>query len=242
MADAMQINPDKELKFRFELKKQIPTTIRLTNTGGEEMAFKVKTTAPKKYCVKPNTGLVAAGQSMVVHVIMQAQREWPTDMSSCKDKFLVQSTLSGGVADFTELFAKGKEDGVIKEAKLRVSYVQPAPPPSPVAEDEEEKGGEDGEGPSLSRMYTSKPEFEAAKVEAKAARGVMPEDTATLQRELERMRNKNDSLATDLNMALGANRADMANAARGFSFLHLLITAILAFLAGLAFAKMKQTN
>jgi hypothetical protein len=37
----------------------------------------VKTTAPKKYCVKPNTGLVAPGQTQTVHVIMQAQREWP---------------------------------------------------------------------------------------------------------------------------------------------------------------------
>ena len=63
---------------------------------------------------------------------MQAQREWPADISMCKDKFLVQSTGSGGATDFAELFAKGKED--IKEAKLRVSYVQPAPPPSPVPE------------------------------------------------------------------------------------------------------------
>ena len=67
-----------------------------------------------------------------MHVIMQAQREWPADISMCKDKFLVQSTGSGGATDFTELFAKGKDD--IKEAKLRVSYVQPAPPPSPVPE------------------------------------------------------------------------------------------------------------
>ena len=41
-----------------ELKKQIPATIRLYNSGNEEIAFKVKTTAPKKYCVKPNTGFV----------------------------------------------------------------------------------------------------------------------------------------------------------------------------------------
>ena len=37
----------------------------------------------------------------------------------------------------------------------------------------EEEKAEDGEAPGagLSRMYTSKPEFEAAKAEAKAARG-----------------------------------------------------------------------
>jgi hypothetical protein len=63
----------------------------------------VKTTAPKKYCVKPNTGFVAPGQAQTVHVIMQAQREWPTDINSCKDKFLVQNTSSGVGLDTTLL-------------------------------------------------------------------------------------------------------------------------------------------
>ena len=48
----------------------------------------MKTTAPKKYCVKPNTGFVGKGQTVNVHVIMQAQREWPQDMMKCKDKFI----------------------------------------------------------------------------------------------------------------------------------------------------------
>ena len=52
----------------------------------------------------------------------------------------------------------------------------------------------------------------------------MPDDTASLQRDLERMRTKNDSLTTDLNMALQSSKGDMASAARGFSLLHLLIT------------------
>ena len=107
---------------------------------------------------------------------------------------------SAGETDFTELFAKGKED--IKEAKLRVSYVQPAPPPSPVPEGEEEKVDEAAERPSLQRMYTTKPEFDSAKAEAKLnLRGGNGDasDTATLQRELERYRLKNDSLTTDLN-------------------------------------------
>jgi len=101
-----------------------------------ELAFKVKTTAPKKYCVKPNTGFVAPGATQVVHVIMQAQRDWPADLNGCKDKFLVQSVPSGGAVDFAELFAKGNEG--VTETKLRVTYQQPAPPPSPVPEGEED--------------------------------------------------------------------------------------------------------
>ena len=178
------------------------------------MAFKVKTTAPKKYCVKPNTGFVQAGATQVVHVIMQAQREWPADLNACKDKFLVQSCPSGGSTDFTELFAKGKEG--IGESKLRVSYAQPAPPPSPVPEGEEGDGKESTDAPSasVSQMYSSKSTEVASKP--------MPSDVAGLRRELERYRIKNDGLTADLNAALRSN--EYGGVARGFSLLHLLIT------------------
>ena len=157
----------------------------------------MKTTAPKKYCVKPNTGFVAPGATQIVHVIMQAQREWPADVAGCKDKFLVQSVASGGVTDFAELFAKGKEG--IKESKLRVAYTQPPPPPSPVPEGEEDTRTEDTAATAASRM---------------------PSDVAGLQRELERYRIKNESLSADLNASLRTKDG----AARGFSLLHVLIT------------------
>ena len=108
-----------------ELKKQIPATIRLYNSGNEEIAFKIKTTEPRKYCVLPNRGFVKKGETVNVQVTMEPQREWPADMMNCKDKFLVQSCPSGGSTEFTELFVRGKED--IKEQKLKVSYSQPAP-------------------------------------------------------------------------------------------------------------------
>ena len=45
------------------------------------MAFKVKTTSPKKYCVRPSSGVVEAGGSKEVQVIMQAQREYPPSLA-----------------------------------------------------------------------------------------------------------------------------------------------------------------
>jgi len=79
------------LKFPFELKKQISSVMCLSNESLTDSAFKVKTTAPKKYCVRPNTGYVKAGQTIEVQVTMQAQKEWPADFDMCRDKFLVQS-------------------------------------------------------------------------------------------------------------------------------------------------------
>ncbi|GMY39550.1 vesicle-associated protein 1-2, partial [Fagus crenata] len=107
----------------------------------------VKTTNPKKYCVRPNTGIVSPRSSCDVIVTMQAQKEVPPDMQ-CKDKFLLQSVVaSAGAAakDITpEMF--NKESGHhVEESKLRVVYVAPPRPPSPVHE-----GSEEGSSPRAS--------------------------------------------------------------------------------------------
>ena len=67
MAEHLVIKPS-ELKFKFELRKTIPVTLSLTNQGTERIAFKVKTTAPKKYCVRPSSGIVEPGASRDVQV------------------------------------------------------------------------------------------------------------------------------------------------------------------------------
>lgn len=136
-----------DLEFSFELKKQISCSMHLTNKSDNYVAFKVKTTNPKKYCVRPNTGVVTPHTTCDVIVTMQAQKEAPTDMQ-CKDKFLLQSVVvSPGIAakDITpEMF--NKESGnQVDECKLKVVYVQPPQPPSPVRE-----GSEEGSSPRAS--------------------------------------------------------------------------------------------
>ncbi len=128
-----------ELKFRFELRKNIPVTISLHNPGSERVAFKVKTTSPKKYCVRPSSGYVEPGGAKDVQVIMQAQKEYPPSLADCKDKFLVQSVRVGPeVVEATpDLFDAGKGQDV-KQVKLRVVLVG-IKPPSPVPEGVEEE-------------------------------------------------------------------------------------------------------
>ena len=86
----LELSPP-ELKFRFELRKSIPVTLTLKNPGSERIAFKVKTTSPKKYCVRPSSGYVEPGTTKEVQVILQAQREQPQFLGDCKDKFLIQT-------------------------------------------------------------------------------------------------------------------------------------------------------
>ncbi|KAI3707360.1 hypothetical protein L6452_25803 [Arctium lappa] len=129
-----------ELKFPFELKKQISCSLQLSNKTENYVAFKVKTTNPKKYCVRPNTGVVLPRSTCDVIVTMQAQKEAPPDMQ-CKDKFLLQSVAaSPGTApkDITpEMFSKNS-GSVVEECKLKVVYLPPPQPPSPVLEEPDE--------------------------------------------------------------------------------------------------------
>ncbi|EFH49225.1 hypothetical protein ARALYDRAFT_327754 [Arabidopsis lyrata subsp. lyrata] len=155
--DLVNIHPT-ELKFPFELKKQSSCSMQLTNkTTTHCVAFKVKTTNPRKYCVRPNTGVVLPGDSCNVtdnlnnntsflSVTMQAQKEAPLDMQ-CKDKFLVQTVVVSDGTSSKEVLAEmfNKEAGrVIEDFKLRVVYI-PANPPSPVPE-----GSEEGNSPMAS--------------------------------------------------------------------------------------------
>ncbi|KAK9137010.1 hypothetical protein Sjap_007604 [Stephania japonica] len=121
-----------ELKFTFELKKQSSCSVQLVNNSDQCVAFKVKTTSPKRYCVRPNTGIIQPNSSCDFTVTMQAQRLAPPDMQ-CKDKFLIQSTIVplGTIAEDITSAMFAKDSGrYIEESKLKVIFV--SPPNSPV--------------------------------------------------------------------------------------------------------------
>ncbi|XP_057742777.1 vesicle-associated protein 1-2-like [Arachis stenosperma] len=159
--ELLHIHPQ-ELQFPFELRKQISCSLQLSNKTDNYVAFKVKTTNPKKYCVRPNTGIVLPRTTCDIIVTMQAQKEAPPDMQ-CKDKFLLQSVVAPSGAtpkDITpEMF--NKESGHdVEECKLRVVYVSPPRPPSPVQEGSDE---ESSPRASISENgHSSVPEFTAA--------------------------------------------------------------------------------
>ncbi|KAJ0625214.1 putative major sperm protein (MSP) [Helianthus annuus] len=84
-----------DLVFCFapvELKKQSSCSVQMINKTNHHVAFKIKTTNPKKYCVRPNAGVIDPNASCEFSVTMQAPKVAPPDMIS-KDKFLIQSTV-----------------------------------------------------------------------------------------------------------------------------------------------------
>lgn len=122
----------RELSFNVEEKIQSSCLIKLSNNSGQHVAFKVKTTSPKKYCVRPNVGIIKPNDKSDFTVIMHVQRAAPIDLQ-CKDKFLIQSTVvPSGTAEediTSDMFAKDSGNH-IEERKLRVILV--CSPESPV--------------------------------------------------------------------------------------------------------------
>ncbi|CAI5977531.1 unnamed protein product [Closterium sp. NIES-65] len=218
-----------ELKFTFELKKQVSTSLRLVNVTSEYVAFKVKTTSPKKYCVRPNTGLIPPQSSAEVVVTMQAQKEMPADMQ-CKDKFLVQSVLvPGGAPKEASADFFNKENGrEVHEVKLRVLYVAPPQPPSPVAETAEEGGTPSSFPPTAKAVAPTDPgskdvtELKAKLTEAKAALTKMTDDRNAAVRELQRLKEQ----------ASKAGSKAPVQRPKGWSFTALLLAALIFFIVG----------
>ncbi|XP_019194837.1 PREDICTED: vesicle-associated protein 1-2-like [Ipomoea nil] len=128
--ELVDIQP-REITFTFEPRKQSSCTIHLFNKTDKHVAFKVKTTNPKKYCVRPNTGVISSKSLCEFKITMQAQREPPPDMV-CKDKFLVQSKVVPEETSDKDITSEtfSKDDGeYVQENKLRVILVDPLDSP-----------------------------------------------------------------------------------------------------------------
>lgn len=125
----VEIHP-RELRFLVEVKKQSSCCIHLVNKSDQYIAFKVKTTSPKKYCVRPNIGVILPLASRDFTVTMQALKNVPPDLQT-KDKFLVQTTVVPfGTADedIVPAFFSKETDQYIEEKKLKVVTVSVSEP------------------------------------------------------------------------------------------------------------------
>lgn len=90
------------------------------------MAFKVKTTAPKIYCVRPNAAVIGPKEQVQIQVILLGLAEEPGANFKCKDKFLLIALPApydlGGTPvpeAWSQLEAEFKEQAVSKKIKVR---------------------------------------------------------------------------------------------------------------------------
>lgn len=100
----------------------------MTNSSSGPLAFKVKTTAPKLYVVRPNASIIQPGESVKVMIILQAFNQPLSKHYKCKDKFLIVSlpcpadAEAAKVGEFWNALEKANKSQLISK-KLRVNYI-----------------------------------------------------------------------------------------------------------------------
>ncbi|KAH8373653.1 vesicle-associated membrane protein-associated protein B/C [Drosophila serrata] len=121
----LTIEPEHELRFVGPFNRPVVTIMSLRNNSAMPLVFKIKTTAPKRYCVRPNIGKILPYRSTQVEICLQPfiydQQE------KNKHKFMVQSVLAPTDADLTDLnkLWKELEPEQLMDAKLKCVFEMP---------------------------------------------------------------------------------------------------------------------
>ncbi|XP_027506622.1 vesicle-associated membrane protein-associated protein A [Corapipo altera] len=101
----------------------VTTNLKLRNPSDRKVCFKVKTTAPRRYCVRPNSGIIDPGSSVIVSVMLQPFDYDPNEKS--KHKFMVQTTYAPpNITDMEAVWKEAKPDELM-DSKLRCVFEMP---------------------------------------------------------------------------------------------------------------------
>mmetsp|Transcript_24756 Transcript_24756/g.53834 ORF Transcript_24756/g.53834 Transcript_24756/m.53834 type:complete len:214 (+) Transcript_24756:160-801(+) len=146
----LKIEPENMLTFVQTSGHPPPSkTLRLTNNHSSNVAFKVKTTAPKAYLVRPSTGTLTRGQSQDVQILFQSSSGSDIVKEANTHRFLVQAVaISGNEQVSRDSWASFKKEEV-QEQRLGVSLRQESQPEAAAAQAKPSPGS----GESLQASY-----------------------------------------------------------------------------------------
>ena len=105
----------KQLDFNVELDKELTSELVITNNTNNVICYKVKTTAPDRYQVRPIQSLVQPGATDKCRIVVKRMTVLPNpnNAKEVKHKFLVQAAIyTGDIPDLTEFWKRSDEVAV----------------------------------------------------------------------------------------------------------------------------------
>ncbi|XP_041849066.1 VAMP (vesicle-associated membrane protein)-associated protein A, like [Melanotaenia boesemani] len=118
------LDPPSDLRFKGPFTDVVTTNLKLKNPSDRRVCFKVKTTAPRRYCVRPNSGVIDAGATVTISVMLQPFEYDPNEKS--KHKFMVQTIFAPpNVSDMDSLWRDANPDDLM-DSKLRCVFELPS--------------------------------------------------------------------------------------------------------------------
>lgn len=85
--EMLLLSPNDNITFKSE-NDEVSGQFTITNMDESTISFKIRTTSPEKFRVRPSSGTLAAGASQIVLIVVQAGFQLRT---VTKDRFLVMS-------------------------------------------------------------------------------------------------------------------------------------------------------
>jgi hypothetical protein len=80
------------LQFPLTLNKEVVQLLFVSNRSSRRtVTFKVKTTSPRRYSVRPTRGILWPGDQEQITITLRALRKPPSDADDCRDRFKVLS-------------------------------------------------------------------------------------------------------------------------------------------------------
>ncbi|KAF5892091.1 vesicle-associated membrane protein-associated protein a, partial [Clarias magur] len=118
------LDPPSDLKFKGPFTDVVTTNLKLRNPSDKKVCFKVKTTAPRRYCVRPNSGAIDPGSSVIISVMLQPFDYDPNEKS--KHKFMVQTIYAPpNITDLEAVWKDAKPEDLM-DSKLRCVFELPS--------------------------------------------------------------------------------------------------------------------
>ncbi|GAB5593710.1 hypothetical protein Unana1_08610 [Umbelopsis nana] len=203
---SLEIDPSQQLDFRGPFTRHVDVPITIRNPSSQLVAYKIKTTAPKQYCVKPNSGRIGANSSVSIQVTLQPYKTELAPDFKCKDKFLIQSialtpeTENVSLADLWTSLENGPRDK-INQKKLKCVFLSEHEVATPeVAKPEGEAAHEEYTNANASRP--SSPDDLTKSQDPSRLRQELADARETIQRMQEKLDTYTGGKATTVQTAL----------------------------------------
>jgi len=119
----LKIDPPIELTFTGPFHQAVSSVMTLTNPSDKKVCFKIKTTAPKRYCVKPNSGVIDPKQIIQIAVSLQPFDFDPQDKN--RHKFMVQSMYAPSGDINQDSLWKEADSSQLMDSKLKCCFFLP---------------------------------------------------------------------------------------------------------------------
>lgn len=120
----LKITPERRIEFPHILCQSVTQIVKLENLSEKKVAFKIKTTAPNNYLVRPSFGIINVNETVDIQIILQPLSDKDSISS---DKFQVQClNIDDGVKVDKEFWSNVNKNNV-QDHKLVVVLNEEVP-------------------------------------------------------------------------------------------------------------------